>query len=356
MRQRISFCTTSDGVRIAYAVAGSGPPLIRVGGWLTHVERDWDSPVWQHWLRELTHEHTLARFDIRGSGLSDHEVAEQGLDAWVKDLEAVVDSLEWKRFSIIGLCQGGPIAVLYASRHPQRVNRLVLYNAYTNGAFTRGTSDRNIEEAEALASMIKIGWGRKTGAFRELFARRLSPGHSVEQIGWWDELQKITASPENAVRLWRGFHEIDIRDVLQDIHVPTLVAHVENDAMVPFELGRSLASQLPDARFLPLKGANHILQLEDLAWPVFVGELRRFLAEGPATTWSPAAEVDRLTHRQRVVLDRVARGESNTEIAQALSIATKTVRNHVSAICGKLDISSRAQLIVQAREKGFGAN
>lgn len=356
MRQRISFCTTSDGVRIAYAVAGDGPPLIRVGGWLTHVERDWESPVWRHWLRELTHEHTLARFDIRGSGLSDHDVTAQGLEAWVRDLEAVADSLGWKRFSLIGLCQGGPIALLYASRHPQRVNRLVLYNAYTNGAFTSGASERNREEAEALACLIKIGWGRKTGAFRELFARRLSPRHSVEQIGWWDELQRITASPENAVRLWRGFHEIDIRDALQDIHIPTLVAHVEHDAMVPFELGRSLASQLPDARFLPLKGSNHILQLEDSSWPTFVGELRSFLADGPVTTGGSANGIGELTRQQRVVLDLVARGQSNSEIAQALSIATKTVRNHVSAICGKLDISSRAQLIVQARDKGFGAD
>ncbi|MCK2149427.1 alpha/beta fold hydrolase [Marinobacter alexandrii] len=355
MRQQISFCTTSDGVRIAYAVAGSGPPLIRVGGWLTHVERDWGSPVWQHWLRELTHEHTLARFDIRGSGLSDHDVAEQGLEAWFRDLEAVADSLGWKRFSLIGLCQGGPIALLYAFRHPERVNKLVLYNAYTNGAFTPGASERNSEEAEALAAMIKVGWGRKTGAFRELFARRLSPGDDSKQIAWWDELQKTTASPENAVRLWRGFHQIDVRDILPHIRNPTLVAHVENDAMVPFELGRSLASQLPEARFLPLKGANHILQLEDSSWPVFVGELRRFLADGPTTLRDDAVPwIGELTSRQRVVLNLVAQGQSNAEIAHALSIAAKTVRNHVSAICGKLDIPTRAQLIVRGREQGFG--
>ncbi len=357
MRQRISFCTTSDGVRIAYAVAGSGPPLIRVGGWLTHVERDWGSPVWQHWLRELTHSHTLARFDIRGSGLSDHDVAEQGLEAWIKDLEAVVDSLGWKRFSLIGLCQGGAIALLYTFRHPEQVSKLVLYNAYTNGAFTPGASEQNKEEAEALASMIKIGWGRKTGAFRELFARRLSPGHDVKQIDWWDELQRTTASPENAVRLWRGFHEIDVHDLLPHIHTPTLVAHVEGDDMVPFELGRSLASQLPDAHFLPLKGANHILQLEDSSWPIFIGELRRFLDDSPATAGSRAAPwVGELTSRQLMVLNLVARGQSNTEIGQALSIATKTVRNHVSAICGSLEIPTRAQLIVQAREHGFGAD
>lgn len=344
-------------MHIAYAVAGNGPPLIRVGGWLTHVERDWDSPVWQHWLRELTHDHTLARFDIRGSGLSDHDVAEQGVEAWVKDLEAVADSLGWERFSLIGLCQGGPIALLYASRHPERVSKLVLYNAYTNGAFTRGASERNREEAEALASMIKIGWGRRTGAFRELFARRLSPGHDIKQIGWWDELQRITASPENAVRLWRGFHEIDVRDVLPHISIPTLVAHVEGDAMVPFELGRALASQLPDAHFLPLKGANHILQLADSCWPVFIDELHRFLADAAATPGDLVTSwADQLTSRQRAVLNLVAKGHSNTDIAHALSIATKTVRNHVSAICDSLDIPTRSQLIVQAREKGFGSD
>lgn len=356
MRQRISFSTTTDGVRIAYATAGRGPPLLRVGGWLTHIEHDWDSPVWRHWLRELTREHTLVRFDIRGSGLSDHAVAEQGVEAWVRDLEAVVDSLGWRRFPLMGLCQGGAMAAVYAARHPERVSRLVLYNAYANGAFTDGVPELEVEEAEALAGMIKVGWGRKSGVFREVFARLMSPREAADQVAWWEELQRLTVEPDSAARLWRGFHELDIRELLAKVQTPTLVAHVKGDRMVPFEAGRDLAGRIPGARFLPLEGDNHVLQPDDAGWRLFIEELRRFLSDDPSAAGPVSAEFDGLTRRERTVLDHVARGLSNKQIAEALSIAPKTARNHVSNICGKLEVSSRAQLIVQAREAGFGAD
>ncbi len=352
MRQTIRFCTTGDHVRIAYATAGSGRPLLRVGGWLTHVEHDWGSPVWRHWLRELTRGHTLARFDIRGSGLSDHAVAEQGLEAWVRDLEAVVDSLGWRRFPMLGVCQGGAIALAYAVRHPERVTRLVLYNAYANGGLTPGAPAGKAAEAEALERMIEVGWAHRTGAFRQVFARILSPRDSGEQISWWDELQRLTAPPDSAARLWRGFHEIDIRELLPRVDVPTLVAHVQGDAMVPFESGRGLAAKIPGAHFLPLDGDNHILQPGDAGWRMFTEELHRFLED--ASMPGGIAEFAELTRRERAVLDGVARGRANAEIAEHLSLSPKTVRNHVSNICGKLGATSRAQLIVQAREAGFG--
>lgn len=352
MRHTIRFCTTGDGVRIAYATAGHGRPLLRVGGWLTHVEHDWGSPVWRHWLRELTRGHTLARFDIRGSGLSDHAVDEQGLDAWVRDLEAVVDSLGWRRFPLLGLCQGGAIALAYAVRHPERVSHLVLYNAYANGGFTRGAPPETTREAEALERMIEIGWAHRTGAFRQVFARILSPRDGGEQISWWDELQRLTATPDSAARLWRGFHEIDIRGLLARVAVPTLVAHVQRDAMVPFEAGRSLAAKVPGARFLPLEGENHILQPGDPGWRVFTEELHRFLDDEYQA--GAAGQFPDLTRRECAVLDGVARGEANADIAEHLSLSPKTVRNHVSNICAKLGASSRAQLIVRAREAGFG--
>lgn len=355
MRQRISFCTTTDGVRIAYATAGRGAPLLRVGGWLTHVEHDWNSPVWRPWLRELTREHTLARFDIRGSGLSDRAVTEQGLEAWVRDLEAVVDSLGWKRFPMLGICQGGAIALAYAARHPERISRLVLYNAYTQGAFTPGASRHKTEEAKALASMITVGWGHPTGAFREVFARLFSPQAPEEQVAWWEELQRITAEPDSAARLWRGFHEIDIHDgLLARVAAPTLVAHVKGDAVVPFEVGRRLAAAIAGARFLPLEGANHVLQPGDRGWRPFIEELRRFLVHESKAGAAAPAGFEALTRRESAVLEAVSQGLSNAEIAETLALAPKTVRNHVSNICGKLDASSRAQLIVRAREAGFG--
>ena len=352
MRQRISFCTTTDGVRIAYAVAGRGPPLLRAGGWMTHVERDWQSPVWGHWLRELARNHTLVRFDIRGSGLSDRQVGEQGLEAWLRDMEAVVASLGWRRFSLLGLCQGGAMAADYAARHPDRVDRLLLYNAYASGAFAEGASAQKAEEAEALARMIEGGWGRESGAFREVFARLLAPREAAEQVAWWSELQRATAEPHSAARLWRGFHELDIRGRLERVRAPTLVAHVRGDQMVPFESGRSLASRIPGARFLPLEGKSHILQPDDPGWRPFVREMRRFLSREDTAPSDFAA----LTGRERAVLHSVARGLSNPDIAETLSIAPKTVRNHVCNICGKLEVAGRARLIVRAREAGFGTD
>jgi len=354
MRQRIGFCTASDGVRIAYATAGHGAPVMRVGGWLTHVEHDWDSPVWRPWLRELTRDHTLARFDIRGSGLSDHEVGEQGLDAWVRDLEAVVDALGWERFPLLGICQGGAIGLAYAARHPERVSRLVLYNTYVQGAFTEGVPERKAREARALASMIEVGWGRNDGVFREVFARLFSPREAGEQVAWWERLQRVTAPPGNAARLWQAFHELDVRDRMADVACPTLVAHVKGDSVVPFEEGRRLAAHIRGASFLPLEGANHVLQPTDAGWPVFITELRRFLAEQDGAA-PPLAPADfELTRRERAVLELVAQGQSNVEIAQSLEIRPKTVRNHVSNITGKLGAHTRSQLIVQARDAGFG--
>jgi len=354
MRQRIGFCTTADDVRIAYATTGRGRPLLRVGGWMTHIEHDLESPVWRHWLQELTRDHTLARFDIRGSGLSDRDVKRQTLEAWVRDVEAVVDSLGWRQFPMLGVCQGAAIAVLYAVRHPERVTHLVLYNPYAHGAFTEGMAGYRVEEAETLARMIEVGWARRTGAFREVFARLLSPSDAADQITWWDELQRLTADRAMAAQLWRAFHEIDIRDLLPQVHCPTLVAHVKGDSMVPFEAGRELAGRIPHCRFLPLEGRNHILQPRDPGWPMFIGEVRRFLAEEPDEGVPSVAGFHELTRRERVVLDHVARGQSNLAIASTLSLAPKTVRNHVSNICGKLAVSTRTELVIEARNAGFG--
>lgn len=353
MKQRIRFCTTRDGVRIAYAVAGRGVPLLRVGGWLTHVERDWDSPVWRPWLRALTARHEVARFDIRGSGLSDRDVADMHMDAWQADLDAVVEVLGWQRFAVLGLCQGGAIAMAYAARHPERVSRLVLYNSYPRGPLA-GEGDHPLaNDARLLGEMIRMGWGRSTPAFRDLFARLLMPGATEEQLAWWDQLQRITAAPDNAERLWLAFNAIDVRDLAPKLAVPTLVFHSRRDAMVPFEAGRSLAAAIPGATFEPLDSDNHVLQPDEPAWPHFVDTLTRFLVDSP----QPAAVDGRpavLTPRERTVLDLVARGLSNAEIARDLSLAPKTVRNHVSNICGKLGVASRAQVIVRGRDAGMG--
>jgi pimeloyl-ACP methyl ester carboxylesterase/DNA-binding CsgD family transcriptional regulator len=353
MNQQIRFCTSFDGTRIAYATAGAGPPLVRVANWVTHLELDWEGPIWPPWFEELARDHTLVRYDLRGCGLSDRAVDDLSLGAWVRDLEAVVDDLGLDHFSILGLCQGGSIAVEYAARHPDRVQQLVLYDTYTHGALVEGQRIFERAKTEALTQMIKVGWGRRNAAFRKVFVDLLVPEGSKDQQQWLAELQRQSTSPEMAARLWRAFHQIDIRDAAPRVQAPTLVFHVKHDAMIPFQMGCRLASLIPEARFVPLGGENHILLPDEPAWNRFVSELHGFLS----TDELPALEEDgfcELTPREREVLDLMAQGISNGQIAEALFISPKTVRNHVSRIFSKLDVNRRAEAIVQAREAGFG--
>ena len=352
MQPHIRFASSADGARIAFAEAGSGPPLVRVANWFTHLELDWEGPIWPHWFKELSQDHTLVRYDLRGSGLSDRSVDDLSLDAWVRDLEAVVDALGLDRFSLLGLCQGGSIAVAYAARHPDRVQQLVLYDTYTHGALVEGEKIFERTKVEVLTKMIKVGWGRRNAAFRKVFVDLLVPGGSKEQQQWLAELQRQSTSPRMAARLWRAFHEIDIRDLAPHVQAPTLVFHVKHDAMIPFPMGRRLASLIPEARFVPLDGENHILLPDEPAWDRFVSELHGFLSDDAFV--SEADGFCELTPRERDVLDLMAQGISNGQIAERLFISPKTVRNHVTRIFSKLDVSRRAEAIVQAREAGFG--
>ncbi|WP_143815423.1 alpha/beta fold hydrolase [Longibacter salinarum] len=355
MTQQIRFCTSFDGTRIAYATSGTGPPLVRVANWVTHLELDWEGPIWPPWFDELSRDHMLVRYDLRGCGLSDREVEDLSLDAWVQDLETVVDDLGLDQFSMLGLCQGGSIAVEYAARHPERVRQLVLYDTYTHGALVEGQRIFERAKAEALTQMIKVGWGRRNAAFRKVFVDLLVPEGSKEQQHWLADLQRESTSPEMAARLWRAFHVIDIRDAAPRVEAPTLVFHVKHDAMIPFQMGCRLASLIPEARFVPLNGENHILLPGEPAWDRFTSELHGFLSEDELLDHQAAGFCE-LTPREREVLDLVAQGISNGQIAEELFISPKTVRNHVNSIFRKLNVSRRAEAIVQAREVGFGQN
>ena len=354
MKQTIQFCTSRDGVRIAFATAGQGPPVVRVNNWFTHLELDWDSPVWRHWLEAFTHRHTLIRYDPRGSGLSDREVTDFSLDTWVADLEAVVDAVGLRRFPLVGLCQGGTVALAYAARHPDRVSRLALYSAYLHGAYVDGVPERLAKQAQALAQMIEIGWGREAGAFREVFANLLMPDGGKEQLKWIGELQRRSASPETASRLWNAFHAFDIRAEAGKVAAPTLVFHVRGDAMVPFEAGRQLAAMIPNARFVPLESKNHVLLPREKAWSVFRKEIDDFLDSDEHIVAAAGKELSDLTEREKELLDSIARGLTNSEIAERLLISDKTVRNHISSIFSKLGVEHRAQAIVAARKAGLG--
>ena len=354
MKQQVRFCTSADGTRIALARSGEGPPLVRVANWFTHLDLDRQSAVWRHWFDFLSDGRTLIRYDPRGSGLSDRNVDDFSLDRWIDDLDAVVASAGLTRFPLIGLCQGGAVAAAYAARYPDRVSRLVLYDSYPFGAYADGVPDRLVQQARALAEMIEVGWGKKTGAFREIFANLLMPEAGKDALQWIGEMQRLSASARNARLMWDAFNGFDIREVAANITAPTLVFHGRHDAMVPFEAGRQLASLIPNARFVLLETNNHILLPEEDAWRAFRQELDEFLEPEAAADRSASIALDTLTPREAEVLDGLARGLGNNELGNLLRISEKTVRNHVTAVFSKLAVANRAQAIVLARDAGFG--
>ncbi len=357
MDQRIRFVTTNDGVKLAYAVAGDGPPLLKTANWLNHLEFDWKSPVWQHWFGLIASHHQFLRYDIRGSGLSDR--VETGLDfaTQVSDLERVIDAAGLDRFALLGISQGAAVAIEYAVRHPKRVSHLVIHGGYAKGWARR--SPEALRNGRALVELVRIGWGAETAAFRRIFAELLIPQASEEQASWLSELQRRTTTPEIAARILESFSEIDIADRLAKVTTPTLVLHSRRDVIVPFEHGRTVAAGIPDATFVELESENHILLENEPAWHRFQEAVGTFLGWGREAPKRRAADLPRarddlamLTAREREILDLVASGENNLDIAAKLFISEKTVRNHLTAIFDKLGVSSRSQAIVFARDRG----
>ena len=267
------FCTAPDGARIAYASAGQGPPLVKAANWLNHLEYDWQSPIWSQLLHELAARHQLIRYDERGNGLSDWDVDDISFEAFVRDLESVVAAARLDRFALLGISQGCAVSIVYAIRHPERVTHLVLY-----GGFARGRAKRDAEHARTLVSLVEQGWGKENPAFRQFFTSLFFPEGTPEQMQWFNDLQRITTSPENAVRIMRATGDVDISDLLPQVRVPTLVLHCRNDAAVTFDEGRRIAAGIPDAKFVALESRNHLVLPSEAAWEKFIGEIRTFLA------------------------------------------------------------------------------
>jgi len=276
VQQEIRFCTASDGVRIAYATSGKGLPLVKAANWLNHLEYDWQSPVWRHLLQELTKDHSLIRYDERGNGLSDWEVADISFDAFVRDLETVIDAAGLERFALLGISQGCAVSIAYAVRHPERVTHLVLYGGYARGQRKRGSPEA-IEDADAVLTLMRHGWGSENAAFRQIFTSRFIPDATPEQMQWFNDLQRMTASPENAVRIRQVIDDVDVDSLLPQVTVPTVVLHCREEAAVPFEEGRRMAAGIPGARFVALEGRNHLIMKDEPAWPRFLEEVRAFL-------------------------------------------------------------------------------
>jgi pimeloyl-ACP methyl ester carboxylesterase len=276
--QQIRFCTTSDGVRLAYATIGDGPPLVKVANWLSHLDYDWESPVWRHWLVELSSRFRLVRYDERGCGLSDWEVPRFSFDAWVDDLETIVDAAGIDRFPLLGISQGGPVAVAYAVRHPDRVSHLVLLGAFVQGRRKRAVTSDEVALAEARIDMARLGWGRPDSTYRQLFVARFLPDASQQEWRDFDELQQRTTSAENAGRFLDEFADIDVTDLAPQVTVPTLILCSRREPDNVFEQSRKLAALIPGSRLVPLDSANHLLPARDPAWKHFLAEVDAFLA------------------------------------------------------------------------------
>ena len=342
--QQIRFCTTCDGVRVAYALSGSGPPLVKTAHWMSHLEYDWDSPVWQPWLTFLSRHHTLVRFDPRGCGLSERDVEEVSLASWLTDLDAVIDDTSLERFSLLGMSQGGPVALSYAAHHPERVDRLLLYGSYARGRSRRSLPKVEKEATRAFKSLIRTGWGQENPAFRQLFTSLFLPGGDDTQVQWFNNLQRVSATPEMAARIVDACDDIEVTETARNVRTPTLVLHAAGDARISVAEGRLLASLIPHARFVELSSDNHVLLEAEPAWRTFVREVSHFL-EIPAPALSPEYRADAvsLTTREREVLALLADGLTNKQIARQLGLSPKTVRNYVSLVLSKLGAKTRTE-------------
>jgi pimeloyl-ACP methyl ester carboxylesterase/DNA-binding CsgD family transcriptional regulator len=356
MRQQVRFCTSFDGTQIAYAICGEGPPLVLSASWLTHLEHQWRSLAWQPWLEHFSSGYTLIRYDSRGSGLSDRDVREMSFDIWMRDFEAVLDAAGFDTFFLLGTCQGGPLAAAYAARHPQRVERLVLYGSYARGLAKRSEIPHQAEKARVLLDMLGLGWGQDSHAYMQVWASLFQPGGTLEHLRSWSEQQRLSTSAHNAALMFRTTFNVDVQDAAKRIRCPTLVINPERDALVPLEEGRRLARLIPDARFVTLDTNNHMPLPEEPAWSRLLSEVDAFLRE-PAPKPKASLPEERfsvLSARERDVLEAIARGLDNREIAASLRLSEKTVRNHITRVLDKIGVEHRYQAIVLARDAGLG--
>lgn len=326
--------------------------MIKAANWLSHLEYEWQSPVWRHWIRFFSDNFRFLRYDERGCGMTDLNVGELSLERWVEDLEAVVAAADVQEpFALLGISQGGPICVAYAVKHPERVSKLVLYGAYARGAFRRGDPDRE-SFYRAMIDLVRLEWGSDNPTFRQVFTSRFIPGGTDEQLDWFNDLCRKTLTPEIAARLLESRGTLDVTALLGEVRTPTLVLHARGDVVAPIAEGHILAAGIPGSQFVELDSQNHILLENEPAWERFCDEVLEFMGlKGSARGEDPV--FSSLSPREREVLTLITEGLGNAQIAERLSISEKTVRNHVSNLFDKLGVWTRAQAIVFAIDRGF---
>jgi len=350
-RQRIQYLTASDGVRLAWADVGDGPLLVKAANWLTHLEYDWDSPVWRHWIRFFSGHFRFVRYDERGCGMSDWNAGDLSIDRWVADLEAVVDAAKpTGPVILLGISQGAAVCIAYAVRHPERVSHLILHGAYARGSWRRG-AERTEQEYRAMVDITRVGWGKDNPSFRQVFTSRFIPGGSDEQLRWFNDLCLKTTTGDIAARLFESRAVIDITDLLARVRTPTLVLHAREDAITPIAEGQLMAAGINGAEFVELDSRNHVILEHEPAWTRFQQAVLDFLQLDRQDGEDPAFGA--LSARERQILALIVDGLSNAEIAERLEISEKTVRNHTSNLFDKLGVWTRAQAMVLARDRRF---
>ncbi len=352
LRQQIRYVKASDGSRLAWAESGEGPVVVKAANWLTHLEFEWESPIWKHWLQFFSAHFRFVRYDERGCGMSEWRTGDLDIGRWTEDLECVIDAAGAREpVTLLGISQGSVACISYAIRHPERVARLILYGGYAHGAYLRGTTETRTTY-RAMIELARAAWGSDNETFRQVFTSRFIPGGTREQLQWFNDLCLKTTSGEIAARLFDARASIDIEPLLPQVRVPTLVLHARDDHVVPVSEGRLLASAIPGAEFVELDSPNHILLEAEPAWQRFQDAVLHVMRPGHS---DGAPVFESLSAREREVLALMGDGLANADIAARLSISEKTVRNHASSIFDKLGVWSRAQAIVFARDRGFRA-
>lgn len=353
--QRIRFCQSRDGTRIAYAVCGDGPPLVWVQHWMHHLNHDWDHPVRQPWLDFLTRRHTVIRYDWRGCGLSDRDDVEFSPNRYTEDLVAVIEAAGIEQCVLFGMAGSGSAAVIdYGARYPEKIVRMIVSGANLKGRVAHEPTPKKIEESEARLRLFELGWFSNLPAYGQFFTALHIPDATTEQMRAYDDLLRQTTVLGNALALVRSFLHIDIEASAAKVGCPTLVMHARGDCIIQFERGREVAAMMHDAHFLPLDSRNHILLGTEAAWDQMTAAVDEFLSAGAPQP--VRLSLGHLTPREREILEAVAQGLDNENIAKGLNISEKTVRNHVSTVMSKLGVTSRSQAIVGARDAGFGRN
>ncbi len=347
MVQDIGFARSADGVGIAYAVHGSGPPLLIDACWCSHLQFDWQSPVWRHFLDELGQIATVVRYDERGHGLSDRGVTDHGLEARVADLEAVADEAGFEQFALMAMAQGGPVALEYAARHPERLTRLAFYNSFPGAEPGSEVSADDREMLEAFEALIKVGWARPTSEFRRVFSSLMIPGGTEEQLRWLDDLQRAAVDTETAMLSRRQWRSVHAPERLADLDLPTLVLASVGDQVINFDESRNLVRGIKGARLVALDSNNHIVLAEEPAWLELLREVTAFLAPDRALIRQPAPDegnaeaLELLSPRELDILGLAAQGLDNTAIATTLVLSVRTVERHLQNVYAKLGLQGR---------------